>query len=355
MLEYEASPRHGDGGVDGEADGSKGTDELGEHGQGIIVGKRRKMEVVMDLEFGKCKLQVQVPERGSITEPRQLVGKEVVTSFEWLTERYFARLEAEEEGDKGGAVANGTDGIGESREDSIEPGRRKLRTEIDYVGGSVEIACSLGGADGVVDLVGAYLLLFLLSHFLLHIHSSPSPRPPSNPPVLTHLPLLSSLPSSPKPKPSTTPLTPRPESGETMRAAGLLPISTLVHSTAVLLSSTHPSNPPLVALIASRIKGVITAQRYVLCQYNIPRRLLAEATKITPGRRAPTVTALDRERGGEERERGGEERGEERGREEWVAVSSMVVKKEVAGAMDRLTEVGATDILVLGIENSRTG
>lgn len=138
------------------------------------------MEVVMDLEFGKCKLQVQVPERGSITEPKQLVGKEVVTSFEWLTERYFARLEAEEEGDKGGAVANGTGGIGESREDSTEPGRRKLRTEIDYVGGSVEIACSLGGADGVVDLVGASSLPFLLSlrrsPFHCHAHTSPCPR-----------------------------------------------------------------------------------------------------------------------------------------------------------------------------------
>lgn len=121
------------------------------------------MEVVMDLEFGKCKLQVQVPERGSITEPRQLVGKEVVTSFEWLTERYFARLEAEEEGVKGEAVASGTGGSGASKEDSTEPGRRKLRTEIDYVGGSVEIACSLGGADGVVDLVGASPLFFLLS------------------------------------------------------------------------------------------------------------------------------------------------------------------------------------------------
>ena len=32
----------------------------------------------------------------------------------------------------------------------------------------------------------------------------------------------------------------------------------------------------------------------------------------------------------------------------------MVVKKEVAGVMDRLQEVGAEDILVFGIENSRT-
>lgn len=158
----------------------------------------------MDLEFGKCKLQVQVPERGNITQPRQLVGKEVVTSFEWLTERYFARLEAEEEGDRGGAVANGTGGIGESREDSTEPGRRKLRTEIDYVGGSVEIACSLGGADGVVDLVGASPLFFLISPISFFL---PSPHPLTpinpNPPISTHLSHRSpfQLPPNPNPQP----------------------------------------------------------------------------------------------------------------------------------------------------------
>ena len=32
----------------------------------------------------------------------------------------------------------------------------------------------------------------------------------------------------------------------------------------------------------------------------------------------------------------------------------MVEKKRIANVMDELTEVGATDVLVLGIENSRT-
>jgi ATP phosphoribosyltransferase-like protein len=72
----------------------------------------------------------------------------------------------------------------------------------------------------------------------------------------------------------------------------------------------------------------------VLCQYNIPRDSLATASSITPGKRAPTVTAL-----------------EEDG---WVAVSSMVEKKKIATVMDELTKVGATDILVLNIANSRT-
>ena len=76
------------------------------------------------------------------------------------------------------------------------------------------------------------------------------------------------------------------------------------------------------------------AQKYVLCQYNIPRSLLAKASQITPGKRAPTITAIDEA--------------------DWVAVSSMVAKSNIAIVMDQLTEVGATDILVLNIANSRT-
>ena len=80
---------------------------------------------------------------------------------------------------------------------------------------------------------------------------------------------------------------------------------------------------------------MLAAQKYVLCQYNVARSIVETATKITPGKRAPTITALDTP--------------------DWVAVSSMVEKKEIATVMDRLTEVGATDILVLDIANSRTG
>ena len=37
-----------------------------------------------------------------------------------------------------------------------------------------------------------------------------------------------------------------------------------------------------------------------------------------------------------------------------MAVSAMVLKKSIATVMDELTAEGATDILVLKIENSRT-
>lgn len=118
-----------------------------------------------------------------------------------------------------------------------------------------------------------------------------------------------------------------------MRAAGLKAIDTVVESQAVLIKSRSPSNPDMIKLITARIQGVITAQKYVLCQYNIERTHLAEAKAITPGKRAPTITSLDEEG--------------------WVAVSSMVARKELAVVMDRLTAVGAQDILVLEIHNTR--
>ena len=243
--------------------GITGRDVVAEHDAQLSLGETSGVEEVMNLGFGQCKLQVQVPEKGPIQDVKDLVGKTIVTSFTSLSEDYFARLE----------------GRG-SRKESINGTASpvpNLTTKIKFVGGSVEAACALGVADGIVDLV---------------------------------------------------------ESGETMRAAGLKAIDTVVESTAVLIKSRKVSNEKIVNLIAARIRGVITAQKYVLCQYNIPRAKLSAATKITPGKRAPTITALDEP--------------------DWVAVSSMVEKKNLALVMDELTAVEATDILALDIANSRT-
>lgn len=118
-----------------------------------------------------------------------------------------------------------------------------------------------------------------------------------------------------------------------MRAAGLKAIDTVVESTAVLVKSRSACKAEMVELIASRIRGVITAQRHVLCQYNIERSRLPQACKITPGKRAPTITTLDEDG--------------------WVAVSAMVEKKKIATVMDELSRVGASDIIVLDIHNTR--
>ncbi len=49
-----------------------------------------------------------------------------------------------------------------------------------------------------------------------------------------------------------------------MKAAGLKAIDTVVSSTAILVRSKNPSNPQLVDLIASRIRGVISRSYSIL-------------------------------------------------------------------------------------------
>ncbi|KAI0698100.1 ATP phosphoribosyltransferase [Cytidiella melzeri] len=235
----------------------KGNVDLGITGHDVILESQMQKLVTEELRlgFGKCALQVQVPESGPIKSVEQLAGKRVVTSFEVLSGEYFGKL------DEQLSLVN------------------DAKTKIEYVGGSVEAACALGLADGIVDLV---------------------------------------------------------ESGDTMRAAGLHAIATVLETEAVLIKSTnqkHPTLEPLIRLITSRIAGVIAANRYVICQYNIRRDNLQAAALITPGRRAPTISPLEDEK--------------------WVAVSAMVEKKTIADVMDRLVAIGAEDVLIFNLDNCR--
>ena len=94
---------------------------------------------VLPLGFGKCKLQVQVPEKDtSVRSVEDLVGRKIATSFDGLAGEFFGALD-----EKVNAAASGS-----------QAGGKKLKTKIEYVGGSVEAACALGVADGIVDLVG---------------------------------------------------------------------------------------------------------------------------------------------------------------------------------------------------------
>ena len=107
---------------------------------------------MLDLDFGKCSLKVQVPEKGAITSAKELIGKNVVTSFTGLTKQYFARLEKEVKDEQEGLENGYTKIKGVSQVDEVE------QTKIKFVGGSVEAACALGVAHGIVDLVGRYFL-----------------------------------------------------------------------------------------------------------------------------------------------------------------------------------------------------
>ena len=169
--------------------GITGRDQVAEHDAQLPTGQASSVEEVMDLGFGGCKLQVQAPVKGDFASAKDLVGRNVVTSFTALARQFFVQLE----------------------------GKQDISTNIKYVGGSVEAACALGVADGIVDLVGMF-------HYL----------------TLQWQGMADDI-----------------ESGETMKAAGLQAIDTVVESTAVLVKSKNTTNS-LVDLIVPRIRGVIS-------------------------------------------------------------------------------------------------
>lgn len=226
----------------------EGNVDIGITGLDNVKESMVEVDHVLDLGFGKCQLCVQAPVADNIKSVEELAGKRIVTSFPDITASYFGPIDE----------------------------KLGVKTQIRFVSGSVEAACGLGLADGVVDLV---------------------------------------------------------ETGTTMRAAGLEIVTEILSTQAILFSNPHGEHKDLVELIRRRIEGYITATKFSMIVYNISNDLLEAAVKITPGKRSPTITALD----------------------DGISksVSSLVLKKELSEKMDQLHEVGATDILVLDLMNSR--
>lgn len=124
------------------------------------------------------------------------------------------------------------------------------------------------------------------------------------------------------------------ETGNTMRAAGLEPFGeALMSSEALLIKRADVEETDKLDRLRRRLEGVLIARQYVLVDYDISEDLLPAATEVTPGLEAPTVSPL--------------------GREGWVAVRSMVLRKKVNRVMDDLYEVGARAILVSPIQAAR--
>ena len=77
---------------------------------------------LLPLGFGKCSLQVQVPISGPCQTLESLSGGRIATSFEVLAGQVFSEVDEKAGGKK---------------------------TQVEYLGGSVEAACALGLADGI--------------------------------------------------------------------------------------------------------------------------------------------------------------------------------------------------------------
>jgi ATP phosphoribosyltransferase len=157
---------------------------------------------------------------------------------------------------------------------SIDP---KETTTISTVSGSVEVSCALGLSDAIVDLI---------------------------------------------------------ETGETMRVAGLEELHCILETEAVFIVNPNSKYKDLAQKISKRLNGVLTAQNFVMVEYNIPRKIFEEVKKITPGKTSPTLSPLDNP--------------------DWIAVKVMIPKNQSNKILDELEDVGAKDIVVCAIQNCRT-
>lgn len=115
--------------------------DLGITGQDVIAESNAHVDELLSLGFGKCDLSFQVPMSSGLSVD-DLIGRRIVTSFENIVSKYFHERES-----------------GLTHEQACaqlltpSPDMKPTKTQITYVSGSVEAACALGLADGIVDLV----------------------------------------------------------------------------------------------------------------------------------------------------------------------------------------------------------
>ncbi|MFE2722427.1 ATP phosphoribosyltransferase [Kitasatospora sp. NPDC059327] len=124
------------------------------------------------------------------------------------------------------------------------------------------------------------------------------------------------------------------ETGTSLRNAGLEVFGEpILISDAVVIRPKGAGEDAGVDQFLRRLQGVLVARRYVLMDYDIRAESVGAAVALTPGLESPTVSPLHTEG--------------------WVAVRSMVLRKEAQRIMDDLWGIGARAILVTNIHACR--
>lgn len=123
------------------------------------------------------------------------------------------------------------------------------------------------------------------------------------------------------------------ETGSTLAANQLRVLDEIGRYETVLVQNRRERESELADRVVRRLEGVVIARSYSLLEYNVPRKKLPDAEKITPGFNSPTISALEDP--------------------EWCAVKVMVRRGEVIKIMEELEKLGASAILETQITNCR--
>lgn len=184
---------------------SDGVADIGIVGENMLAEDPKPVDVVEKLGFGQCRLSIAVPKSFEYSALSDLAGKRIATSYPRILGSYFTE--------------------------------RAMNVDIHEISGSVEIAPSIGLADGVCDLVS---------------------------------------------------------SGSTLFSNGLREIETVMRSEAVLIArrDLNLDAEDTLAQLRFRLRSVLAAERNKYILLNAPSEKVDAITALLPGIKSPTVMPL---------------------------------------------------------------
>ena len=182
-----------------------GVADLGVVGLNVLMEHTRKVAIVKELGFSKCRLSLAIPRGENYTDLKQFQGKSIATSYPNLTNQFLLK--------------NG------------------VKAEMHEISGSVEIAPSIGLAEGICDIVST---------------------------------------------------------GGTLLSNGLKEVATVFESQAVMISNQSLSTEKKSNLekLLFRIDSVQRGQNAKYVVLNVQEQNIEKVTALLPGMKSPSVLPL---------------------------------------------------------------
>ena len=182
-----------------------GVADLGVVGLNVLMEHTRKVAIVKELGFSKCRLSLAIPRGEAYTDLKQFEGKSIATSYPNLTNQFLLK--------------NG------------------VKAEMHEISGSVEIAPSIGLAEGICDIVST---------------------------------------------------------GGTLLSNGLKEVATVFESQAVMISnkSLSAEKNSILEKLLFRIDSVQRGQNAKYVVLNVQEQNIEKVTALLPGMKSPSVLPL---------------------------------------------------------------
>lgn len=183
----------------------QGVADIGFIGENEVWEKDKNVNTVEKLGFANCKLSLAIPKDESYTGIAYFHNKKIATSYPKILAEYF--------------------------------NRHKISVEIEEIGGSVEIATSVGLADAIFDIVST---------------------------------------------------------GSTLLMNGLREVEVVAHSEAVIIANKNlgSERQKILDKLLFRIKAVRNSAENKYILLNAPNSAIPQITSILPGMKSPTVLPL---------------------------------------------------------------